>query len=66
MGDVVLIPTVAEWRAQHHGHRIEREVVHVIKDEVLMPLAWGVPQPSAPEISLHCRDCGESIRMDLG
>jgi len=66
MGDAVLITTVAEWRAQHQGHDVKREVVHVIKDDVLMPLALGRPGPPAPEISLHCRDCGESIRMDLG
>ncbi len=66
MGDTVLIATVAEWRAQHRGHDVERVVVHVVKDDVLMPLGWGIPQPSAPEINLHCRDCGESIRMDLG
>ncbi len=66
MGDAVVIATVADWRAEHRGHDVVREVVHVVDDPALAPRARGPEQAPAPEISLVCRDCGESIRMDLG
>ena len=66
MGDAAVIATVADWRAEHREHDVVREVVHVVHDPALAPGVCGSEQSPALEISLYCRDCGESIRMDLG
>ena len=46
------------WERQHRGHVIEREVMHVLDDDVLS-------RPPASEVTLRCEDCSESLRLEL-
>ena len=47
------------WNETHRRHEIVRDVVYVLDDDAL-------DQPPPPEITLRCRDCGESMLIGQG